>query len=137
VAKHAARGLLKAADPHALRIFGVDAVHIACTGHSVQPGRVRIGEAVAIAVHLANTGHAPADARVDYELRSPGAGARENRKVFRLGDAHLEPGQTATLTARHTFVHRTIRTVRPGVHHIELRVNGRAAANTAVQVLPE
>jgi 3-methyladenine DNA glycosylase AlkC len=134
IARHAARGLLKAGDPEVLALFGHHEVAIEVLRATVSPKRVAIGDEVVLTIRLRNAEGAPVHARVDYELTSPGARERPTKKVFRFADVELAPDEEAERTTKHAFVHRTIRTIRPGEHRFELRVNGRVGAELVVTV---
>jgi hypothetical protein len=157
IAKHAARGLLKAGDADALALFGHAPAPIDVVRFSVAPKRVAIGDEVVLEVRLRNPSDAAVTVRVDFVLESPGARStkrstaakadatesaksakrttdRSTKKTFRFADVALGPGEEATRSTKHRFVHRTIRVVRPGVHRFELRVNGASGGVVEVQV---
>ncbi|MCB9624151.1 MAG: hypothetical protein H6723_12595 [Sandaracinus sp.] len=133
IAKHAARGLLKAGDPETLALFGFEAQTVDVVSFAVSPKRVAIGGEVRMVATLHNPGKREAQVRVDYVLESPGA-KRTTKKTFRFADVTLAPGATETVEAKHVFAHRTIRTVREGVHRIALQVNGRGGGEVQVTV---
>jgi len=138
IAKHAARGLLKAGDPAALSLFGHAPVAVDVRSFDVKPKRVAIGDEVVLEVRLRNPNDEAITARVDFVLESPSrrasADAKPTKKTFRFADVPLAPGEDATRQTKHAFVHRTIRTVRAGVHRFELRVNGEARGVVEVKV---
>lgn len=134
IAKHAARGLLKAGDPDVLALFGHAPVEVDVRSFTVKPKKVAIGDEVVLEVKLRNPSDTAIKARVDFVLESPGAKERPTKKTFRFADVPLAPEEEATRQTQHRFVHRTIRVVRAGVHRFELRVNGASGGVVEVTV---
>jgi 3-methyladenine DNA glycosylase AlkC len=136
IARHAARGLLKAGHGPTLALFGhapgSDRLSAALTVH---PTQVRAGESVQIVVAVHNVGDRPAVARIDYALRFPTQAGGVGRRVFRLADLPVEPRATATATKAHRFVGRAIRPLVPGEHRITALVDGRETGEVSIQVL--
>lgn len=135
IARHAARGLLKAGCPETLALFGHAARGVEVVHFSVKPKRIVVGGAIELLARITHTGRRPARVRLDYELESPGAREKPLRKVFRFADVELAPGETVERRTNHAFVHRTIRTIRPGVHRLTLRANGVEGGVVEVRVV--
>lgn len=136
IVRHAARAPLKEGDPRALALFGHTPSVELSAKLVAKPKRIRVGETVTLTARVTNGGDTPRSVRVDYRLESPGAGARPNVKTFRFADLELGAGEGAAPEARHAFVPRTIRAVRPGAHRFTLLVNGVEAARADVRVEP-
>lgn len=137
IAKHAARGLLKAHDPEALALFGHGGGEVIVERFSARPTRVAVGGDVELVAQVKNPGPTPVRVRLDYLLVSPGARERPTKKTFRFADVELAPGEAAARTIRHRFLHRTIRTIRPGEHRICLKANGQDGGEVVVKVRGE
>jgi 3-methyladenine DNA glycosylase AlkC len=139
VVRHAMRTLVKRDDVRALRLVGAapDAT-VEVRDLTVEPARVRIGEAVTFGFTLRAAGDAaePVDVVVDYRVHYVGArGAPKPPKVFKLSRRRLGPGEDVTIRRRHAFAHVSIRRIHPGRHRIDLKVNGRVLATTGVDVV--
>lgn len=136
IARHAARGLLKAGHGPTLALFG----HAPESDHlraslTVRPAEARAGDAVQISVEVHNAGDRAAVARIDYALSFPTPAGGVGRRVFRLADLAIEPGATATATKAHRFVARSIRPLVPGEHRIVALVDGREVGRAVVAIL--
>lgn len=136
IARHAARGLLKAGHGPTLGLFGhAEGPSPFRAVLRVEPGVVHAGEAVEIVVELHNAGPRAAVARVDYILGFPTPAGGTGRRTFRLGDRRVEAGGRATLRKRHRFVDRSTRPLLAGPHPIALRVDGDDAGSALVEVV--
>jgi len=135
IARHAARGLLKAGHGPTLGLFGhAEGPSPFRATLRVEPAAVCAGEDIAIAVTLHNAGAQTAVARVDYVLVFPTPAGGTGRRVFRLGDREVPAGGHAEIVKRHRFVERSTRPLVPGPHRIVLRVDGEDAGQAAVEV---
>jgi len=136
IVRHAARGLLRAGDAEVLALFGFEGVglKVEVAEFSASRDRVAVGDEITLALRLRNNGADEVRLRLDYLMEHPGARERQRRKVFRIGDASVRPGEELYRTVSHAFVHRTIRDVRPGLHRFTLQLNGSALAVIEVTV---
>ncbi|CAN5805573.1 DNA alkylation repair protein [soil metagenome] len=136
IVKHAARGLLRAGDAEALALFGfrTEGLEVEVVEFSASAERACVGDVISLALHLRNTGAEEARLRLDYLMEHPGAAERPRRKVFRISDLPLGPGEEIRRRVTHAFVHRSIRVVRPGLHRFTLQVNGSGMAAVDVTV---
>jgi 3-methyladenine DNA glycosylase AlkC len=135
VVRHGLRTLLKQGDPQALALLGFDPeAAVTLEDLSVTPARVAIGGTVEIAFTLA-AGEAPAEVMVDYRIHHAGARGPRSAKVFKLTTRTLQPGRPQRIARRHTFREVSVRRIHPGVHLVEVQVNGRVVA--AAEVLVE
>lgn len=133
VARHAARGLLKAGHAETLALFGHRAASGVEARFLVAPAQVAAGEVVRLEAQLQNPGDTAVIARVDYRLEGPGARG-PTRKVFRWADASLEAGEARALGKSHRFVARSIRPLRAGEHRLVLLVDGEERGAATVWV---
>jgi hypothetical protein len=54
--------------------------------------------------------------------------------VFRLTTRTIEPGRPVTVTRRHRFRQVSVRGLYPGVHRIDIHVNGHVLGGTEVHL---
>jgi hypothetical protein len=81
--------------------------------------------------------HEPTDMIVDYIVYFQNkAGKLGGRKVFKLKQLSLAPGETALLTKRHLFREdMTTRKLFRGQHAIELQINGTSFGKKEFQII--
>jgi 3-methyladenine DNA glycosylase AlkC len=129
VVRHACRGLLKKGHPEALALFGFDAQlstvevqELRCTL------RVRIGERLNFSFEIKNTGAGPADVRLEYAVDYLTSTGKTSRKVFKIKEMLLAPGQVESFAKYQRFQDFTTRKHYPGAHRIGILVNGQERA---------
>ncbi|MCB0914979.1 MAG: DNA alkylation repair protein [Actinobacteria bacterium] len=110
------RTLIKAADPHALRLLGYEGSTVVAEARL--PKRVRIGDSLPVVVTLTGHGRILLDLRVHF-VKANGSTAA---KVFR--GAELQVDGQAQLRRTISFAQHTTRVHYPGRHRIEALVNG-------------
>ena len=67
---------------------------------------------------------------VDYVIHYPKASGRTTTKVFKWRVVEALPGAEVRLTKRQILKDFTTRRHHPGVHRVQLQVNGRRLAET-------
>lgn len=125
VVRHALRTRLKAADPRALTIIGRPPADVAVEGLTAD-GAVARGDKLPFAFDLYNRQQTPAPLRVDYLLHRVLKSGKRSAKAYSVGDMTLAPGERRAVARSHDFRRVSTRTLYPGTHRIEIRVNGVA-----------
>jgi hypothetical protein len=87
-------------------------------------------------VQLQGSGREPQALVVDYAVHHVRAGGKTSAKVFKGWKVNLAPGEALRLSKRHPFREVTTRRLYPGVHRIELLVNGERQACETVDLHP-
>lgn len=133
ITRHALRTAVKRGERGALDLLGyrAGAVRARLVG---LPERVRIGEALPLAVEIEGDTRLPV--MVDYRLRfaRPGGTAE---KVFKLKTGVVEPGQVLRLEKRHRLKgDATTFRLHPGLHGVTVQVNGQDVAGGAFRLDP-
>jgi hypothetical protein len=136
LARHALRGLVKAGHQGALALVGASgAALVALHAFQAEPLAPRIGEKVELRALLASTSAAPQRLIIDYLVQFAGArGTLERRKVFKLRELELGPGEQVELRWRHSFRQLTTRRHYPGPHRVELQVNGAVVGGVTLEL---
>lgn len=123
-ARHAMRTLVKRGDPGALELLGFPPAELSVAPLRVTPEAVALGGAAAFAAVVENRGASEARLVIDYVLFFPGARGDERRKVFKLAQRTLAPGERALVEGRHVFREISTRRYYPGRHGLALQING-------------
>jgi 3-methyladenine DNA glycosylase AlkC len=135
--RHALRSAIKRADPAALALFGAaDAAEVGVEAVSLTPRQPQIGAALQVALTLRNPTSQPQRVLADLRLHYARPGGRTAPKVFKLRLLDLAPGQAVALAKRITLADLTTRRHYPGVHQVELLLNGRALPLGGFELLP-
>jgi hypothetical protein len=103
---------------------------VSVTGLTVSPGELPIGAATLLTFTVTSTSRA--HLVIDYAVHHAGAGGTRRPKVFKLTTRTVDPGSPQTITRRHHFRESSVRRLYPGVHRIDLQINGHTLASTNV-----
>ena len=125
VVRRALRTLVKRGDPAALELRGFgggDALTV--RGPDLDVAAIPAGGEVAFALVVANGGDRPARVAIDYVVHFVKASGATSPKVFKVAEPTLAPGQAFETVRRHSFADLSTRRHHPGIHAIELQVNG-------------
>ncbi len=135
---HATRTLVKSGHPGVWGLLGfTPRPQVAGSEIAVSPGRVRMGDDVSFTFQLTST--APVSQRlvVDYAIHFVKASGARRPKVFKLKVVTVAPRQVTALSCRHSFRKISTRTYYPGVHAIEVLVNGNVEGRAEFTLMPE
>lgn len=134
--RHASRTLVKRGDARVLTAWGLGATFDGRAALAVSPGRIRLGDAVELDVVL--QGGATAQTLViDYVVHHVKADGRTTPKVFKGWQLQLAAGERRVLRKRHGVKPITTRVYYPGVHRVELQVNGQVVVAAAFELLDQ
>lgn len=126
--RHAARTLVKQGDKRALRAFGLGAPLRGGAQLTIRPRRARVGGQVTLAVTLESAAKRPQELVVDYIVHRVMADGSTRERVWKGWRLRLNAGERRALQKKHSLRPVTTRRDYPGVHRVELLVNGDVLA---------
>ncbi|MEZ4443561.1 MAG: DNA alkylation repair protein [Polyangiaceae bacterium] len=132
--RHALRVPIKDGDPGALAIVGFSAPRRLEASFAVSPARVALGGEVRLVARLATTARQAQPLLVDYVVHYPRKRGETSPKVFKWTTLELPARGEITLEKRHAMRTTTIRALYPGLHRVELQVNGRRVAEVGFEL---
>ncbi|MBL8709915.1 MAG: DNA alkylation repair protein [Rhodospirillaceae bacterium] len=136
--RHALRHLVKQGHAGALAMMGADRdAKFKVSALALAESDLAIGEALVIDLTLRNSGQGRALAIVDYAVHHLGARGELRPKVFKWKQLDLAPGESVSLTRRHSLKPVTTRRYYPGAHKLDIRVNGRILAEAEFDLRAE
>jgi 3-methyladenine DNA glycosylase AlkC len=121
---HASRTLIKRGHTPMLEVWGVGRAFVGSASLTTAPRRVRIGESLTLEVRLQASGRAAQPVVIDYAVHHRRLDGGHSPKVFKGWSLTLAPGEARILTRRHSMRPVTTRRYHPGVHEVDLRING-------------
>jgi 3-methyladenine DNA glycosylase AlkC len=135
--EHALRSAVKRGSSDALRLLGFgEKAAVVIEDARFEPRRVAIGGRVTISFAVRSRSRAPQSLLVDVAVHFVKATGRTSRKVFKLNRITLPPrGRAAFRTTVSMKVHTT-RKPQPGVHDVDVIVNGTTYAIGSFRVTP-
>jgi len=134
VVKHALRSLVKAGDPAALAAVGFERPTRLGAELSIRPKQVAVGGEVALTARLTSRATRPQDLMIDYRVHFVRSAAKTSAKVFKWTTCRLPARESAVLEKRHPMKPTTIRALYPGLHRVELQVNGVRLAEASFRL---
>ena len=137
IARRATRNLIKSGHPGVWSLHGLeDQPKLRVEGLRVEPSRVRLGEGFAIDFDLVSESEASQRLVVDFVVHHVKASGKTSPKVFKLSELSLPPQSRLPLSKNHAFRPITTRTYYPGVHRIEIQVNGERHSEVQLELMP-
>ncbi len=124
--RQAARTLLKTGDAETLLLFGHnrDARYVVKDFVSERKA-ISLGESLTFGFTLVNTGAEATDYRVEYNVWFVKSGGQLSRKIFKIAEKRLGPGEEVRWSKSHRFADLTTRRHFAGKHRISIVINGR------------
>lgn len=124
--RHGLRTLIKKGHPGALALLGFTPVQVAVSGPRLDQDVLSLPGELTFTFEVANTGTEEVRLAVDYLVHYRKADGGQSAKVFKISTLALAPGESRSMSKRHAFRQMTTRVHYPGVHALELQINGAA-----------
>jgi 3-methyladenine DNA glycosylase AlkC len=129
--RHASRGLIKSGHAPTLAAWGLASGLKGEASLKLSSARAAVGGEIGLSVVLHSTSRKPQLLEVDYAVHHVRANGGVSPKVFKGWKLTLAPGEERVLTKRHSLKPVTTRTLYPGRHVVEVRVNGLTLAEAS------
>jgi 3-methyladenine DNA glycosylase AlkC len=133
--RHASRTLLKKGHAAALSNFGFAPLSGIAAGLTVETDSVTFGDALAFTLLITNEGPTTQQVMIDYAVHHRKANGSLAPKVFKWKSLTLKPAETIQMTRKHAMRTITTRQYYPGLHRIEILVNGAPLADRDFQLV--
>ena len=133
---HALRSAVKRGETGALKVLGFGQTAQVAVGRiRITPGKAVMGGAVNIAFEITSTHRQGQNVLVDLAVHYVKASGQTSAKVFKLKTLELAPGQTAALAKKLSLAEMTTRKHYPGVHRVDVILNGKAQTLGAFELV--
>lgn len=134
IVRHALRTLIKKGDARALVLIGTTGkADVKIEAFAVEPPRIKLGDRITTRATLRSTAGAAQKLVVDYAIHYPKKNGI-SRKVFKLKELELPPGDLCDLAISQTVKDFTTRKHNAGFHRLELMVNGEVLAESGFEL---
>ena len=135
IVKRATRSLIKAGHPRAFALFGFEAEpKIEVNDLTVSHPSLPLGQALTFSCDLRSVKNTPQKLVLDYKVHYVKKSGRTLPKVFKLKEVELGPREIVTINKVQRFQDLSTRVHYPGVHKIELMINGQAVAEVSFEL---
>ncbi|MFJ6453114.1 hypothetical protein [Paenarthrobacter sp. NPDC091669] len=128
VIRHALRTLVKKGNPEALALLGYAGGRLEVKEPQLLLTAVAWDGTVEFSAEVVNEGLQPATVAIDYSIGFQRANGTVSAKTFKLTSRLIPPGETITVTKKHSFRPITTRSYYPGQHYVVVQANGVASA---------
>jgi 3-methyladenine DNA glycosylase AlkC len=135
--RHALRTLIKNGHPGALSLLGYSPIKKTDSDFSIAGARIPIGEPLEMSLTLISRNKTDQNLVIDFAMHFLRKNGSHSRKVFKWTSLILSAGETLTLSKRHALKKTTIRALYPGLHRVELLVNGATLSEIPFELLTE
>ncbi|WP_126454756.1 DNA alkylation repair protein [Sulfuriflexus mobilis] len=133
--RHACRTLLKNGNKKALKVHGFKPPKIQQTSIDIATPKVVFGDALQFSLSIRPDSKQDQSLMIDYIIHHQKANGKTSPKVFKWRTATLSANNTLTLTKKHAIKKITTRVYYPGLHTVEVMVNGVSAGRADFQLL--
>lgn len=133
--RHASRGLIKAGHAPTLAVWGLGVPLQGQARFSLDAAQAAIGGGIGLQLEMLSTYDQAQALEIDYVVHHARERGGTSAKVFKGWRCQLDPGAELTLNKRHSLRPVTTRTLWPGPHRIELRINGQTVAEAGFELL--
>jgi 3-methyladenine DNA glycosylase AlkC len=130
VVRHGLRTLIKKGHPGALALLGFNPASVAVSGPRLDQEILTVPGELTFAFEISNTGSQDVLLAVDYLVHYRKANGSQSAKVFKISTLTLAPGESRSISKRHAFRQMTTRVHYPGLHALELQINGATHGRT-------
>ncbi len=130
IIKHGCRTLIKKGHQKTLSIFNVLAdPKIIVEYFKINPTKIRTGECLDFTFTIRSLANNNQKIIIDYIVYYVKSGGGSSPKVFKLKEFELKAKETLTISKKQRFIDFSTRVLNPGLHKIELQINGKIMAN--------
>ena len=133
--KHACRTLLKNGHPQTLTVLGFSPPIISSAAIELVTPEVVLGEALEFSLALDSASEEKQAVMIDFIIHHQKANGTTTPKVFKWKITTLEPNQPLMITKRHPIKKITTRVYYPGLHSLEVVVNGVSVGKQDFQLV--
>lgn len=137
IARHALRSLIKKGDRRALTIMGAGHTpEVRVAQLSLTPASIRLGDTLNLSFQVTSTSAQSQRLIIDYAIHYVKKSGGTSAKVFKLKTLELGPGESAIVTRRPQVRNFTTRVHYPGVHELDILINGERLGSSRFELLP-
>lgn len=126
IIKHGCRTLLKKGHPEILKYFKLnDKADITISGFKINANSIKVGDYLHFSYTLQNKEKTKQSVRLEYAIYFLLQNGSHYKKVFKISERRLNPGEKLPIEKRHSFKVITTRKYYPGLHKLSVIINGR------------
>jgi len=130
---HALRTLIKKGNKKALELIGFpEKPKIDISNFKFEDDRCKIGDEIYFSFELKSK--LKQKLMIDYSVGFVKANGNNSSKIFKLSKKELKKGEVIKIRKKQSFKNYSTRTIYPGIHNIELQINGNLIGKIEINV---
>ncbi len=133
--RHACRTLIKQGNKKVLSVFGYGPPVIKHISLDLHVPEVMMGNALQFTFSLISNSKHTQSLMIDYAVYHQKSNGKLSPKIFKWRTSFLKSGEIISILKKHSFKEITTRKYYPGLHAIEVIVNGVAVVKVDFQLL--
>ena len=123
--KHASRTLLKQGHPEILRYYGLhEQDDLNLGGFTILTPGVKNGQDLRFSFWVQHNGKKARNIRLEYSVYFLRQNGTHSKKVFKISEREIRPGEKLVVERKHSFRPITTRKYYKGVHKVAVVING-------------
>jgi len=136
ILKHGSRTLLKRGHTDALGFHGFNPkLKTQVVDFNVDKKKIKIGGRGIFDFNVVNKEKRKANLRVEYAITYKTSTGKSSRKVFKVAEKEFEAGEKINFIRSQRFTDFTTRKHYPGLHQLEVIVNGQSKSSTQFKLV--
>jgi 3-methyladenine DNA glycosylase AlkC len=132
--RHASRSLIKQGHAPTLEAWGLKQGFDGKASLSLSASSASVGEHIELKVQVFSNSAQSQSLVIDYLVHHVRANGSTHPKVFKGWKVELPGRDTHTLTKRHSLRPVTTRTLHPGLHKVQIQINGAVIAEAVFEL---
>ncbi|MCF6438625.1 DNA alkylation repair protein [Pseudoalteromonas luteoviolacea] len=132
--KHGCRTLVKNGHVGTLEALGYRVAQLSNVKLSTSAPKLKFGSYIELMANIESGDNKTQSLMIDYIVHHQKANGSTSPKVFKWKTLELAPNSQTSLKKRHTIKPITTRVYYPGVHKVELQINGNVVADTQFEL---
>ncbi|WP_375748942.1 DNA alkylation repair protein [Vibrio sp. HN007] len=133
--RHACRTLIKSGHPATLSILGFKNPKLASCTLNSSSNQLIYGGSVDLNALIESDSDVAQPLMIDYVVHHQKANGTTSPKVFKWKSVDLLPGKKLAIKKKHSIKPVTTRVYYPGLHKVELQINGEVVAETGFELI--
>lgn len=125
IVKHGSRTLLKQGHLEILKHFGLDHSNITIADFELVTPQISVGSHVHFRFRLSNQNEESRTVRIEYAIHYLKANGSLSKKIFKISERLLLPGQQLSVDRKQSFKPITTKRFYPGLHRVSIVINGK------------
>ncbi|REL33526.1 DNA alkylation repair protein [Rhodohalobacter sp. SW132] len=133
--KHGCRTLFKQGDMEVMNLFGFSSEKLECAEFVIHTPRVKRGDVLEFSFSVKNRDQQSRLLRLEYALYFLRKNGTHSKKVFKISEREIEPGEELSITRKQSFRPISTRKYYPGQQKVSVIMNGKESDSYSFRLI--